>query len=433
MRSFQDRLAALERNALACLLASETPAVLLADLTPEHFGHPDHRKILERLQAIYRERGRLDALTVAVDPDLPREAMNDITALQGDLRPEAVVVDDLRAARVAREARALLSRADVGLQRTDFVPKDVAEALGVLAQRIHEAVARTAAPETAENLMPAAQEILTDLRERIAEPGLKTGIPILDRRLGDGMQPGTLTLVLGRSGHGKSCFGVTAALKAARRGKRVLYASREMLAKELLLRFVAAELRTPLPEVKQRLRDKDQTVEAALWRVARMSLEVEDQESDIERIAARVEREHLAGKGYALVVLDFLQLFRGPGDEAHQQLENVAYIAKALALRTGCVVLAPVQPNRVGSKEKGCPTMSDIRGSSGIENAADAIISIERLGSQNRELSPGEPFELDVVLEKSRNGQPGPMSGRFRLGAGTFLVWEEECGQEVLG
>ena len=49
--------------------------------------------------------------------------------------------------------------------------------------------------------------------EKVVQPRVSTGIPRLDQALGGGLLPGTLTVVVGATGIGKTQLGVTLRIK----------------------------------------------------------------------------------------------------------------------------------------------------------------------------------------------------------------------------
>lgn len=63
--------------------------------------------------------------------------------------------------------------------------------------------------------------------------GIKTYIPEIDQIIGT-IEPGTLTTIVGYTGHGKTSFAINMAYKAAKAGKNIVYISLEVPEKDLL-------------------------------------------------------------------------------------------------------------------------------------------------------------------------------------------------------
>src|SRR4051812_45869623 len=94
---------------------------------------------------------------------------------------------------------------------------------------------------TAGVVMPLAEG------DPIAAAGRSTGVPELDRVLGGGLVPGSVTLLGGEPGIGKSTLLVQVAAAQAAAGARVLYVSAEESKQQVRLR--AERLRVLAPSV----------------------------------------------------------------------------------------------------------------------------------------------------------------------------------------
>lgn len=94
-------------------------------------------------------------------------------------------------------------------------------------------------------------------------PRLESGLPELDRVLGGGLVPGSVTLIGGEPGVGKSTLALQVATRLAERGRRVLYVSGEESAEQIRMR---ADRLGPIPDSVQVLTETQ--VEAVLvhWR-----------------------------------------------------------------------------------------------------------------------------------------------------------------------
>ena len=101
---------------------------------------------------------------------------------------------------------------------------------------------RAALPKTSEpsRPVPASQAVATNEDAR-----LSTGIGELDRILGGGLVPGSVTLIGGSPGVGKSTLLMQAALGVSMAGRRVLYVSgEESVAQYGAAACASAKLRT---------------------------------------------------------------------------------------------------------------------------------------------------------------------------------------------
>lgn len=68
--------------------------------------------------------------------------------------------------------------------------------------------------------------------------GIKTYVPEIDQLVG-AIEPGTLTTIVGYSGHGKTTYAINIAYKAAKSGKNVVYISLEVPERDLLYDLIS--------------------------------------------------------------------------------------------------------------------------------------------------------------------------------------------------
>jgi len=262
------------------------------------------------------------------------------------------------------------------------------------------------------------------IKSSLAEPSetlVTFGLPSLDRRLG-GLRGGALAIVMGNSGHGKSTLALQAAVRAADAGIPVYYLSVEMEAEEILLRIVCSRLEVPCTLARAMIRDEDPAAIAALRWAERLPILVDSRARTMSECEARVAQGAGEGREFGLVVVDYLQQMRDPRHKArHEELEAIARDGKELAMRWQIPVVMAAQVNRSTDLTR-TPAMTDVRGSSGIENAADVMISM-RLATDG---VSGYARRMELAIVKARNAQVGEILGHIQLGPGTFRVWESD-------
>ena len=120
--------------------------------------------------------------------------------------------------------------------------------------------------------------------------------------------------------------------------------------------------------------------------------------------------------GIDMIIIDYLQLVKGPENAERRDLE-VAYVSrglKALAKELDIPVIACAQLNRSveqRGKEKR-PQLADLRESGAIEQDADVVIFVHRpiMGMKSNSDDP-EYEELkrkaEIIIGKQRNGPVG--------------------------
>lgn len=317
----------------------------------------------------------------------------------------------------------------------------------------------------------ATQGALEELQEHAVAGGgtrgLMTGLSGVDEATG-GLFGGDLMIIAGRPSMGKSCAGVTIARNVAsqpdedgmlRQGVAVY--SFEMTAKQIAWRSVSnAAHKAPhsrgTPYFRIRRGDVNNEELADLWRAQRemadWPLRVFDgAKYTVERIQSSVRRYArylmLNDKELKLVVIDFLQRIR-PADTKQgraQQVGDMINGLKDMAMELDLPVIVLSQLNRgVESRDNKRPTLSDLKESGGIEEAADIVGFTFRAEYYLQKELPeeGHPdyFEkladleaaknyMDVFFDKVRMGATGRQ--RFHCRMAFDHIWDIAPEQET--
>lgn len=286
-----------------------------------------------------------------------------------------------------------------------------------------------------------------DLIKSFDEPtaGVTCGvIPALDELIGT-LRPGTLNIVAGRPGMGKTTVALTYARGAADRGHGVQFFSQEMSVEDLAGKAVcdlsfnlAPDDRVPHTAINKRNPTEHQMrqIQRVREHFDRLPFRIVDEGSmTIGRLRrmVRTEKRRMAAKGQKLelVVVDYLQLV-SPDRPIRSIVEAVTEVSKglkALALDEQVVVIALSQLSRaVEQRPDKRPQLSDLRESGQIEQDADAILFLLReeyylraaepeVGSDKREKWEADLDRvrgvIEFILAKKRLGSVGSATGRF--------------------
>lgn len=261
------------------------------------------------------------------------------------------------------------------------------------------------------------QDVIADVEAARAQnrvTGLPTGFESLDRLLG-GMQKSDLLIVAGRPGMGKTSWLTTVALRAARRFRaRIYVASLEMSQKQLTQRFISADTGLPSDTWRRQMDDAafSRFLEGA-GRIGELGIEIDDTAGlSISQLTARVTR-HYNQHGLDLLIVDYLQLMRGVGENRVQQIGDISRGLKTLARKLDVPVLAAAQLSRaVESRGDKHPMLSDLRESGDIENDADVVMFVYRDDYYNPVTD--RPNQADIIIAKHRNGPTGTVPLYFR-------------------
>jgi replicative DNA helicase len=271
----------------------------------------------------------------------------------------------------------------------------------------------------------AIVERLYERKEMVT--GLPTGFVDLDERT-SGLQPSDLIIVAGRPSMGKTAFCLNIAAHAAiEKRKSVAIFSLEMSKEQLVLRLLGSESRVDAHKLRTgHLSERDwPALSNAAGRLADAPIFIDDTAA-ISVLETRAKARRLkADHGLDLVIVDYLQLMRGRGDEGsrEQEISNISRSLKALAKELQVPVVALSQLNRAvetrPGKEKR-PMLADLRESGAIEQDADVILFIYRDEVYNKcecafdgECICGRRGIAEVIIGKQRNGPIGKVDLTF--------------------
>lgn len=290
--------------------------------------------------------------------------------------------------------------------------------------------ARTQVQEVRVVLRSAFQAILAAKERGSHISGIATGFDRYDRLTG-GLHAGELTIIAARPGMGKTSLALQFLTGAASMAVRpptetetptrnapkaygAILFSLEMDREPVVTRMVCCEAKVDLTRVRTGAltpTDWSKLTQAAkhlgelrLWIDDQPALTVSELRSKVRRTIAQAEHEEIE---VVLVVVDYLQLMEGSGNEQsrEQEVSGISRGLKKLAKELHLPIVALSQLNRAvetrGAQGKR-PQLSDLRESGAIEQDADNICFIYRDEYYNRESEDRNIAEL--IVAKQRNG-----------------------------
>jgi replicative DNA helicase len=132
--------------------------------------------------------------------------------------------------------------------------------------------------------------------------------------------------------------------------------------------------------------------------------------SEMRSKARRLQAEN--GGALGLILIDYLQLMEGGGDNRVQELSKITRSLKGLARELNVPIIALSQLSRgVEARTNKRPMMSDLRESGSIEQDADLIIMLYRDEYYNED-TPDRGI-AEVIITKHRNGPVGTVKVLF--------------------
>ena len=209
------------------------------------------------------------------------------------------------------------------------------------------------------------------------EPAIGTSLPRLDLKLGGGLKAGRFYVIGARPGVGKSALMGNMAVHSIKNGKKVLYISLEMGAREIMTRMIASISGVTIGKMDAKmLSDDDQAkiVESyALMPGDNFQFSTSARTSDAIRRTALKMR---AKTGLDVVFVDYLQLLQSDS-KAVRRVDVIGEISRALkllAMELDIPVVTAAQLNRASANSGDEPKLSELRESGSIEQDADVVM-----------------------------------------------------------
>lgn len=416
-----------ERMLLGAVIADNSLASLLAPLTDDCFAEKDHRLLFRRIRQLAAEKKPIDPTMIAdaytgIDASA---ALNLATSVlrEGSVWNARQYAKDLHEIGEKRRLYKIFRKCADSLIAGDELQTVMDEC------RTEMRGIGTASGKVTH--MPEVCSRTLDRMEAVRKGEIQTipsGLGKLDELTG-GFEAGEMIIVGARPAVGKSAFGMSIALSAARAGKRVLVCSCEMSDVQYARR-IAAEI-TGINGMKLKNADlsDDQWVAIgdALNEMARLGIGFTFNTRTIEELYSIClgEKEE---NGLDLLVVDYIQLLdtKTKCENEAVKISRVSTRLKQIALELQIPVVALAQVNRQEGIADRMPTLKELKGSGSLEQDGDKVIFLHRVESANDPYCTGSGMldrikaahdqMIAVYIAKQRDGATAWFGTRFLPG-----------------
>lgn len=406
-----------EQSVLGALLQDNDAIDRMGDVHTDHFYRGDHRTIFAE---ILRQVSAGKACDVISLNDAIGAKVEDCLRYLNDMvqnTPSSANIG--RYSAIVRDRAIKRSLMALGNEITDMASGSIEEA-SVLVDRAAARLEALAISRSAQEPVRVSDEMLAHIeelerrREGTGAKPISTGYPDLDRRLSGGPRRGELIVVAGRPKMGKTAFVLNVANHIAV-DYSVLVLSMEMPKAQLHDRNLASIGKISLSNLLQPAHMTDAEwggLTQAVQKLTTMNLYLDDQ-GGLRLLDVRVKARLTKRKyGLDVMVVDYLQLMEGDGDNRNAQIEGITRGLKALAKELDIAIILLSQLNRELEKRPNKrPQPSDLRDSGAIEQDADAVIFLYRDEVYNPDSMDKGTCEVDVSL--CRQGAPGRVALTF--------------------
>lgn len=263
--------------------------------------------------------------------------------------------------------------------------------------------------------------------------GLPTGFRDLDK-ITTGLHEDEMIILAARPAVGKTAFALNIAQNVGTKtDKSVAIFSLEMGAEQLVNRMLCSEGSIDANHLRtgQLNEEEWQNLIIAMGSLSKAKIYMDDtpgiRMAEIRAKCRRLAREQ---GDLGLIIIDYLQLIEGSGQENRQQeVSAVSRQLKKLAKELHVPVIALSQLSRgVEQRQDKRPVLSDIRESGSIEQDADVVFLVHRPDFYDKEDRPGE---ADIIMAKHRNGPTDTFHLAFLGAYSKFKDMPQDYQQEV--
>jgi replicative DNA helicase len=405
-----------EQAVIGSLLRDNDAMDRISDLDATHFYRHDHRLIFTEIKRQIVAGKRADAITLF---EKLSAQVEDCLSYFGQLQSSAV-----SAANIKRHSEIIIDSADkrtlmaIGLEMQELGAshQPASACIDLVASKL-EALAQKKSDNEPERMDTMLGPYLDFLQERMAgnvKP-IASGFRDLDTMLDGGFDRGTLTVIAGRPGMGKTAAGLGICRNASENGT-ALFLSMEMARNQVSDRNIAALGKIPIKWLRKPGDSSDQDTQywtamtAAIGKARDMSMWIDDQ-TGLNMVEIRAKARKVKRKaGLDLIVVDQLSFITGGTSEKDYAVigEHTRGLV-ALAKELDCAVILLCQLNRECEKRPNKrPMQSDLAMSGSIEQDAANIIFLYRDEVYNPDTK--EKWICEWISVKQRQGEPGTVA-----------------------
>lgn len=396
------------------------PAVA-EQLKADDFYRPEHRIIFNAILSAYEKNKPLE--TVFVADELNRTGafkhfdIKLFTAILQAGVTTAYVGEHVAAIKEAAVKRQVITFAD-SLQRKAQSPAVTVEELMATVEGF-----LVKSDDADQSSFEATTQMATDVYQRTTKlsktkdlTGVSTGLWDLNK-LTNGLQRGELILLAARPSMGKTALALNIAQGAANAKKVVVVFSLEMSKRQIGIRILSAlsDVEATKIATGQNLCERDyEHMLGAIEDMERHPFYVDDT-SGLTVAAMRMKlRRFKQEHGLDFVVVDYLQLMRGNGENRVQEISEISRGLKSLAKEFNVPILALSQLSRnVEMRAEKKPQLSDLRDSGSLEQDADIVMFLYRDEYYNRDDDENKNL-AELIVAKNRNGATATLELFFR-------------------
>ncbi|MDE2010010.1 MAG: replicative DNA helicase [Candidatus Omnitrophica bacterium] len=408
----------------AMMISEEAVGLSIEHLGSSYFYETAHQKIFEAVLELYKERKRVDLITLSdwLKNTGQLESLGGVAYLSqlADFVPTAAnvqyYIDIVKEKGIQRQ---LIKNATQIISKSYSVNVDIDELVDSAEQLIFE-IADAKQKQQAVHIKDIIKDTIENIdllyQHKKSITGVPTGFVDFDSKT-SGLQNSDLIIIAGRPSMGKSAFAVSIAEHAClEHNIPVAIFSLEMSKEQLAQRMLCSQAQVDAHKVRTGFLSPSDwpLLTKAAGRLSNAPMFIDDTPAismlELRAKARRLKSSHKIG----LVVVDYLQLMQAhtKTESRQQEISEISRSLKALARELEVPLIAISQLSRaVESRQDHRPQLSDLRESGAIEQDADVVVLLMReeyytATEENRGIA-------EAIIAKQRNGPTGSVKLKF--------------------
>ena len=407
-----------EQSVLGSILLDKEAMISVSEtLVPEDFYKEAHKVIYESMLKLYNSQSEIDLITLT-DELRDQGYLDDIGGIAYITSLSTVVPTtsnikyyvNIKEKSISRQlisaANDIINLGYDGSAKVEYVLENAEKKIFDISQ------------ERATNDFQPINQVISEalsMLEKLYEEkndvtGLTTGFRDLNKKI-NGLQRSDLLLIAARPAMGKTAFALNLVQNAALKGDAsVAVFSLEMSKEQLVQRMIASQSTVELKKIKTgTLADNDwPRITDGMAILSGAKIHIDDTPGiKISELRSKCRKLKIE-KGLDLVLIDYLQLMEGEGqnESRQQEIAKISRSLKILAKELDCPVVALSQLSRAPEQRADHrPMLSDLRESGSIEQDADIVMFLYRDEYYNPDTEKKNIGE--VIVAKNRHGETG--------------------------
>lgn len=366
-------------------------------LSAEDFYRDAHKYIFKSIVEMYQRDEPIDEITLlehlkSTDRLEKSGGISYITEIGSSVLTTANVKSYIKIVEDKATLRKLIDSSTKIIESCYNNQDDVEKVIDVAEQKIFDLAEKKSSSDfepLSDILERGFEQIETLFNNKGEVTGVGSGFKDLDD-LTSGFQKGDMILIAARPSMGKTTFALNIAEHAAlREGKSVVIFSLEMSKEQLAYKLLCSEANVDMLKLRTgNLEDKDwENIARASGPLSSAKIYIDDTAGvSIMEMRSKCRRLKIE-YGIDLILIDYLQLMSGSGEESRQQeVSEISRNIKAIAKEMQCPVIALSQLSRAPEQRADHrPMLSDLRESGSIEQDADLVMFLYRDEYYNKE------------------------------------------------